>query len=136
MAEDAIATGAGRRTPLLCAASARHPDPDRYHWPDGWRNMTLPDRIRARVRVDENDCWIWPGARSEWDHGMVGNKPGLRPTAVGVHRVMWEEANGPDPDGMVVAHLCGVRLCCNPEHLVLGRRHGRARAVVVASDPP
>jgi hypothetical protein len=36
------------------------------------------------------------------------------------HRVAWEEANGPIPDGKCVLHSCDNPPCCNPEHLFLG----------------
>ena len=81
--------------------------------------MTLPERIRARIRVDSNGCWIWSGAQNQWDYGMIRNKPGRRPLSVGVHRVMYEDAHGPIPDGARVVHTCGVKLCCNPEHLAI-----------------
>jgi hypothetical protein len=35
------------------------------------------------------------------------------------HRVAYELARGPIPLATQVQHACGVRLCCNPEHLVL-----------------
>jgi hypothetical protein len=92
--------------------------------------MTAPERIRARVRVDTNGCWIWQGARDRWDYGIIHNLPGRRPLAVGVHRVMYEHANGPIPDGLVIHHVCGVRLCCNPSHLDVetrGESNRRAR---------
>jgi hypothetical protein len=34
-----------------------------------------------------------------------------------VHRLAWEWANGPIPDGMVIDHLCMNRACVNIEHL-------------------
>lgn len=35
------------------------------------------------------------------------------------HRVLWEEKNGPIPEGYEVHHKCGVRCCCNTDHLEL-----------------
>ena len=34
------------------------------------------------------------------------------------HRLIWEEAFGPVPEGMQVHHLCGNRACLNLDHLV------------------
>jgi hypothetical protein len=39
---------------------------------------------------------------------------------VTVHRLVWEEANGPIPDGLHVLHRCDVPACCNIDHLFLG----------------
>jgi hypothetical protein len=102
----------------------------RQRQPDVRRTMTLPERVRSRVRVDANDCWIWQGAHTRDGYGLIGNRPGQRPLNLGVHRVMYEDAHGPIPQGKVIAHLCGVKLCCNPAHLALARPTGRAPAVV------
>ena len=33
------------------------------------------------------------------------------------HRVAYEEAYGPIPEGLVIDHLCRNRACCEPTHL-------------------
>jgi len=33
------------------------------------------------------------------------------------HRVIWQEANGPIPDGYEINHMCGNRSCQNLRHL-------------------
>jgi uncharacterized UBP type Zn finger protein len=33
------------------------------------------------------------------------------------HRVSYEAANGPIPEGLVIDHLCRVAACINPDHL-------------------
>lgn len=38
------------------------------------------------------------------------------------HRVAYEDAHGPIPDGLTVHHTCGRRNCVNVEHLVLLER--------------
>lgn len=56
-----------------------------------------------------------------------------------VHRVAWELANGPIPDGMVIMHRCDNPPCVELSHLVLGTQKeniadkyakGRARVAV------
>ncbi len=43
--------------------------------------------------------------------GRINGKPKM------FHRIMWELANGPIPDGHEINHLCNNRGCCNVEHL-------------------
>lgn len=50
------------------------------------------------------------GVRYSKEHGR----------SVKVHRWVWEQVNGPIPDGMVIRHLCHNRACFLLEHLALG----------------
>jgi hypothetical protein len=68
-------------------------------------------------RVDQSgDCWPWLGARQSTGYGnLKADGRYLR-----AHRVAYELANGPIPDGMEVMHLCDNPPCCNPAHLAIG----------------
>lgn len=37
-----------------------------------------------------------------------------------IHRLVYQEHNGPIPPDLVVRHKCDVRQCVRPDHLVLG----------------
>jgi hypothetical protein len=72
------------------------------------------ERLWARL-VPEGDCLVWPGASSGGygliSCGIIGRRN------VYAHRVAYELAVGPIPDGFEVDHLCFNRKCCNPLRL-------------------
>jgi hypothetical protein len=74
--------------------------------------------IFARVKIDEQGCWIWQGARQAHGYGCV-SRSGKQ---VRVHRLVAEKFYGPIPRGMDVMHLCDRPACCNPVHLRIGSR--------------
>lgn len=74
----------------------------------------LPLYERFWPKVDKSgECWIWTGALANNAYGEIkahGKK--LR-----AHRVSYEFAYGPIPQGLVVDHKCHVPKCVRPEHL-------------------
>lgn len=55
------------------------------------------------------------GGKSALGYGFIWSKPHGR--SLQAHRVSWEIANGPIPEGLVIDHLCRNPSCVNPEHL-------------------
>ena len=98
-------------------------------------STTIADRLHAGLRAEASGCIVWTKATSHFGYGRIGR--GSRGAGwAATHRVSWELANGPIPDGMFVLHRCDNPPCCNPEHLFLGSlsdntqdmlRKGRAR---------
>ena len=62
------------------------------------------------------DCWLWIGARNNYDYGYIT----LNGWPEGTHRLSWQLHCGPIPDGMWVLHKCDRPPCCRPDHLFLG----------------
>jgi hypothetical protein len=60
-------------------------------------------------------CLLWTGYRSQAGYGYLADQG----TVVLVHRLIWQEAKGPIPDGMEIDHLCFTRNCLNLQHLDL-----------------
>lgn len=63
-------------------------------------------------------CWLWTASIAGKGYGQIyaGTVDGRLRKAV-AHRWAYEALIGPVPDGLVLDHLCRVRLCVNPWHL-------------------
>lgn len=75
--------------------------------------------LKSRCSIDPEDpgaCWLWTGAVRA-GYGYIGRKETNRLA----HRVAWEAARSftQEIGGLSVHHTCGIRLCVNPQHLVL-----------------
>lgn len=63
-------------------------------------------------------CWIFGQHIAATGYGQVSIGGQLRLA----HRVFYERAHGPIPDGLTVDHLCRVRACVNPDHMEIVTR--------------
>ncbi len=78
------------------------------------------DKFWSSMEKQADGCWIWKGATGRNGYGAVSYGGSTHQA----HRLAWRLARGPIPqsDGYhstVVAHICDVRNCCNPDHLRL-----------------
>jgi hypothetical protein len=91
----------GRRSKCIkCMTNGKPPGP-------------VPMDPLTRYTVDEKGCWIWNGAVHKSGYGQV-KWEGQSTVA---HRVIYKLTKGEIPKGLVIDHLCSVKLCVNPEHL-------------------
>ena len=74
-----------------------------------WREAT---REEDGEHPEACGCWIWEGVCDS--KGIPLRRKGKTMTTAA--RALWEEENGPVPEGEVVVADCGVRLCVRPSH--------------------
>jgi len=107
--------GCGAKTSLNDRNSTYHKlikgQPKRFivgHGGVGGRENVLLEYLE-----NENKCWIWKGYIQPNGYGQLRVMEKIKYA----HRVYYERAKGPIPDGLQIDHLCRVKTCVNPDHL-------------------
>ena len=86
---------------------------DSFHDPT---RAPLAERFYRNLKVMPSGCVEWQLSRPSGLYGQIKFEGKMLKT----HRVAWELANGPIPEGLMVCHTCDNPPCCNPAHLFLG----------------
>jgi hypothetical protein len=106
--------GCGERAPL-----AKRTRKDKGHvrgkpvdYVLGHNARRSPDAYEVVDAGHDTPCWLWKRHINGTGYGMV--RDGKLRLA---HRVYYERAKGPIPEGLTLDHLCRQRHCVNPDHL-------------------
>src|SRR5574337_677951 len=71
----------------------------------------LPQRFWGKVDKS-GECWLWTSATNK-GYGLFM----LDGKAQWAHRLTYEDANGPIPEGREIDHICRNPACVRPSHL-------------------
>lgn len=74
----------------------------------------IPARLWDKVEKTET-CWNWTGNLSRDGYGRMFGHKDFGTTLP--HRITWQSANGPVPDGLELDHICNNRRCVRPGHM-------------------
>lgn len=79
--------------------------------------LTSQDLERFFSKVSKTEtCWIWTASHNGQGYGRI-SMGGRKGKLYYAHRLSYQIANGPIPDGLVLDHLCRTPSCVNPDHL-------------------
>lgn len=81
-------------------------------------------------RSNPSGCWEWNAYRARTGYGLVRLSSDKHGMPRYTHRLAYELAKGPIPEGMEVCHSCDNPPCINPDHLFLGTRRDNMRDAV------
>lgn len=81
-----------------------------------WKAVPYEQRIAGRTERMPSGCLEWRGAVGRNGYGKLV----FRGRVTSAHRVAYELAHGPIPQGQLVLHRCDNRVCLEPAHLYLG----------------
>ena len=84
---------------------------------------TVEERLQ-HYSMSVDDCNIWYGSMDSDGYGTMK----VERKRVSTHRLAWELANGPLPEGLHVLHICGIPPCILPGHLHLGTNFDNQQA--------
>lgn len=87
---------------------------DRYAV-DSDQDMLKWIETQCEITSDDNSCWLWTGGQHDGYGQLDYNGTHWR-----IHRLTYTLAKGPIPKGLVVRHTCHNRICCRPDHLIVG----------------
>ena len=83
---------------------------------------TIWELYQRAVHMPRSGCMVWDGRMNQHGYAVIAISRNHAaevgfPRTISVHRLAWELANGPIPEGMEIDHLCRNHACINVDHL-------------------
>ena len=82
----------------------------------GMSSKELSVWLEDQCEKTPDGCWLWHKAKNQHGYGLVRH----RYVTYIAHRWLKEYRDGRCPEGMESLHLCHIRNCLNPAHIVWG----------------
>lgn len=79
----------------------------------GHNGAKSPVKYVEEARGFTTPCWVWQRTHDLGGYGQLT----VKRRTIKAATWMWEQKNGPVPNGLHLDHLCRVRACVNPDHL-------------------
>ena len=79
---------------------------------------SLRQRFLEKI-ISQNGHWLWTGAVSNSGYGNIG-EGGRKGRTLKAHSLSYEIFVEPIPSGLIICHLCDIKLCVKPGHLYAG----------------
>jgi hypothetical protein len=85
--------------------------------------LPIDVRLAEHAEAGTTGCLLWTGCRLPNGYGVMS----IHSHYQYVHRLAFELARGPIPEGYVIDHLCGTRNCINAAHMepITPQEHNR-----------
>ena len=103
------------------------------------KSKSLEQRLLEKTDTSKilTDCWVFLGCKDSSGYGNIGNNG----KTISAHRASYELYRGQIPKDKQIDHICGNRLCINPQHLDLvtakeNVRRGRQKFTCVPHPKP
>jgi hypothetical protein len=76
-------------------------------------------RLLSMTEITDT-CWLWHGPKCKDGYGSTSRpvEGQKQYKSIRAHRYMYELIRGPIPEGKLLHHICAVKECINPSHLM------------------
>lgn len=78
-----------------------------------WQERLSEKLVESEELFNGTPCWLFTGYLNKHGHGILH----VNGKSQFTHRLLYADTHGP-VTGLILKHLCGVKNCSNPAHLI------------------